>query len=65
MNDQKGSKKRKGNIKCFLPYLGPDRIYKCFVYFIFNILSHHTHSVNWGYQPPSKIPHPSFYQAPY
>ena len=31
--------KRKVNIKCFLCCLGLDAICKCFVYFIFNILS--------------------------
>ena len=34
-----GSKKKKGNIKCFLRCLGLDPIYKFFVCFIFNILS--------------------------
>ena len=31
----KGSKKRKGNTKCFVHYRGLDALYKCFLYFIF------------------------------
>ena len=38
MNDQEGSKKEEVTWNVFLHYLGLDAYYKCFVFFIFDIL---------------------------